>query len=306
MNRLALTLLLAFAAFADPCAAGATAQKKGPATLEVRFDANMPTIALSDTIEVALTVEGPPGLIVQAPLDLPTTIPWLQLDRSKPTREKIGSGRIRWRITYRFAPREPGNLEFAFPPVKFRAGSQAEQTVVWDSIAFRVATQGGELRGDTGVEEMPPIAPPDRSWQLGIAVALAGLCLIALLFALRRLRYIVPRTPAQRALHEWERLAALKLPEQGRSERFVTLLTTLLRRYLERQYTVPARRRTTPEFVQSVAAIGTLSADDKQFLVRFLERSEAVKFAGVPMSPFECSESAQAIRQFIRRAGKAA
>ena len=94
---------------------------------------------------------------------------------------------------------------------------------------------------------------------------------------------------------------ALNLPEHGRSERFITLLTTLLRRYLERQYAIPARRRTTPEFVQLLADFGTLSADDKQFLVRFLERCEAIKFADVPMPPAECSEWAQAIRQFIQR-----
>lgn len=300
MNRYALTLMLVFAV-AGPCAAGSVVRTTGPAMLEVRFDADKPKIALADVIDVTLTVEGPPDLVVIAPLQWATNAPWQQLDRSAPTREPAGAGRIRWRISYRFAPREPGDLEFAFPPVKFRAGDGQEQAVAWEPIPFTVITQGGELRDITAVEELPPVAPLYRSWQIGVAVAGAGIFLIALLFALRRVfRRAVPRTPAQLALYEWERLVALKLPEQGRSERFITLLTTLLRRYLEGQFAIPARRRTTPEFVPSLAAVAGLSANDKQFLARFLERCEAVKFAGVPMAVAECSQWAQATRQFIQ------
>jgi hypothetical protein len=306
MNRFVLPLIFALVAIAEPCGAAAIVQKKESATLEVRFDADQPTIALADEINVALSVEGPADLFVLAPLEWATTDRWQQLDRSEPTREPIGSGRIRWRVTYRFAPREPGELQFAFPPVKFRAGTEAEQTVAWAPILFTVTAKGGDLLDITAVEQMPPIAPPDRSWQLGIAVAVSCLCLIALLLVLRRLRHAVPRTPAQLALHEWDRLLALKLPEQGRSERFITLLTTLLRRYLERQYTMPARRRTTPEFVQSLAALGMMSAEEKQFLARFLERCEAVKFAGVPMSADECSQLAQAVRHFLQHPSKTA
>jgi hypothetical protein len=300
MNRHVLMLMLTFAAV-PPCAAGTIAQTRGDAELKVQFDGQDAKIALADLIDVTLTVEGGPDLIVKAPLELPTSAPWTLIERSEPTRRPIGAGRIRWRLTYRFAPRQPGKLAFAFPDVKFRAGTGAEQSVGWDPIPFTVTTQEGELRADTGVEELPPVVPPDRSWQIWSGVAGLGLFLIALLFVLRSLfRLGTPRTPAQHALHEWDRLVALKLPEQGRSERFITLLTTLLRRYLERQYAMPARRRTTPEILGSLAEMA-LSAEEKRFLAQFLERCEAVKFAGVPMPADECNQWAQATKQFLQR-----
>lgn len=299
MKRHVLTLIFALAA-APPCAADTIAQTRGDAELKVHVDAKNSAIALADLIDVTLTVEGSPYLLVKAPLELATTAPWLQVERSEPTREKIGPGRIRWRLTYRFAPREPGQLVFAFPVVKFRAGAGAEQSVAWDPIPFTVTTQGGELRDITAVEELPPIVLPDQTWLLWSAGAGSGLFLIALLFVLRQLlRRDMPRTPADLALHEWERLVALNLPEQGRSERFITLLTTLVRRYLGRQYAIPARRRTTPEFLLGLTEIAALSADEKRFLAQFLERCEAVKFAGVPMPAEECDQWAQATRQFL-------
>ncbi len=307
MNRIALTLICAFAvALAQPGAAGTIVQTKGDAELKVHVDAKNSEIALADLIEVSLTVEGDPDLLVKAPLELPSAAPWLLIERSEPTRESIGPRRIRWRLTYRFAPREPGKLVFAFPPVKFRTGAAAEQSVAWEPIAFTVTTPGGELRDITAVEQVPPLVPPDRSWLIGSAAVGSGLFLIALRFVLLRLfRRVTPRTPAQLGLYEWERLVALKLPEQGRSERFVTLLTTLVRRYLERQYAIPARRQTTPEFLHGLADLASLSADEKRFLARFLERCEAVKFAGMPMPADECSEWAQAAKHFLSLAGRA-
>src|SRR5207244_1939212 len=90
-------------------------------------------------------------------------------------------------------------------------------------------------------------------------------------------------------------------------ERFITLLTTLVRRYLERQCSVPARRRTTPEFRNVLAPMAVLTIEEKQFLTAFLERCEAVKFAQEMMTPQECVRWAEAVRQFLegRLKGKA-
>jgi hypothetical protein len=91
----------------------------------------------------------------------------------------------------------------------------------------------------------------------------------------------------------------MKLPEQGRSERFVTLLTILVRQYLERQYSLPARRRTTPEFLLQLVQVAALAPEEKQFLTSFLERSEHIKFANVPITPEECAHWANAAKHFL-------
>src|SRR5262249_42701292 len=98
---------------------------------------------------------------------------------------------------------------------------------------------------------------------------------------------------------EWRRLMALRLPEQGRSERFITLLTLLVRQYLERQYALPARRRTTSEFLEQLARISSLGSEQKHFLASFLEQSEQVKFAQVSLTSDECQQWADAARRFL-------
>lgn len=299
-----LTILL-FAATAAPCLAGVKMESKDAATLEIRFDAANPKLALSDLITVTLTVKGSTALDVYgAPLDLPTPAPWLLVQRSKPQLE-TDDGRQTWRMTYRFAPRAPGKaVVFAFPEVKYR--DRADHSASWTPVAFEVETQIATpdrttVHDITAIEEVPAVAPVDDAWLRWIFLVGVGLLIggaaIALYFVLRK-RPI--RTPVELALHEWHRLIAMKLPEQGRSERFITLLTTLLRRYLERQYALPARRRTTPEFRQQLEACALLTIEQKQFLTTFLQRCDAVKFAHQTMTPDECRQCADEVRQFLQ------
>jgi hypothetical protein len=300
---LAAVLLLGIASL---CPAGTIVQKKGPATLEVTFDGATPKLALSDVIGVTLTVEGPKALRAPvAPLELPGAAPWVLVERSKLIKENVGPDRIRYRLTYRFGPREPGKkVTFQFPEVKVQSGDD-EQALTWKPVDFEVETQIAaadrkELRDITSIEALPPFAPPDRTWvwlaALAVAVVLGG---VMVLGVRRLLRRTPARTPAQIALYEWQRLMALDLPGQGRSERFITLLTTLVRRFLERQLALPARRQTTPEFVRLVETSTALSAEQKQFLIGFLSSCDAVKFGRQPLTPAECARWASSARAFL-------
>lgn len=295
MNRLILPMLMAFAV-ADPCGGEEISQQRGPVRLEIRWGSAARKLALADVVDVALTVEGTSKLVVAAPLEM---APWLLLERSVPVREPIGAGRIRWRITYRFAPREPGELMLAFPPVKVGDGA-AEETAAFDPVAFTVETHAGALRDVTGIEQSPPVPPPDWTWPIALAAAVtcaSGMAIALLLW--RMSRRAAAKTPADLALHEWRRLMAKRLPEKGQSERFVTLLTTIVRRYLERRGAIAARSRTTPEFADLLTRVSALSAADRQFLTQFFARAETVKFANVPMPPEECAQWAEAVRQFF-------
>ena len=303
-----LILILCLLGSAPPCSGGTFTQKNPPAVLEVSYDGEPRKLALADLITVTLTVDGSPALRTPiAPLELAPSAPWILVERTKFVRETINPSGVRYRLTYRFAPREPGKkVPFHFPDVKFKDGEEAEQTRTWVSVFFEVETQIAApdltaLRDITAIEELPPIEPADQSWQLVTAVAVLFLLLIAIVYALRVfLGRNPPRSPAQLALYEWERLIALKLPERGRSERFITLLTMLVRQYLERQFALPARRQTTPEFLQSLDRFLMLTAQEKQFLTTFLQRCDAVKFAQAQMTPDECGQWAEAARQFLQ------
>jgi len=290
--------------------AGTHVQHKGIATLEVHFEAEERRIALSDTIVVTLTMEGSPGLKIAPPRRLPAAAKWILDDTTKPEVTSIGPGRVRCRQTYRFSPREPGTIPFVFPDIPIRDGEADPRTVAFDPIEFTVTTQITQpdrsmLRGQIDIEAVPSPPPEEETfafwWRVAASVPLLG---IALFLVRRYLRRRKPRSPRERALYEWRRLMALKLPERGRQERFIALLTLLLREYLGRDLDLPVRRQTTREFLQSVSQHPSLTDDDKRFLAAFLHRADAVKFAHVEMPAAECHVWAEQLHHFLRARGQ--
>lgn len=309
MKLFRLIVILWVSASSQPCFAGTVTQKKGGVALEVHYDGDARRLALSDLLTVTLTVEGTPLLRTPlAPLELPAAAPWKVEERTKPSRESIRGNRVRWQIIYRVSPQQPGKaIAFQFPDVKFRAGDEDEQTVTWAPIPFEVVTQitlpdRSALRDITAIEVPLSIASADPSWLPLLMVIGAGVVLCGLAIGLRVLfRRKIGRSPAQLALYELQRLIAMKLPEKEQSEPFVTLLTMLVRRYLERQFALPARRLTTPEFIRDLEQFTMLTAPEREFLTTFLQRCDAIKFANQVMSSQECARWASATREFLQR-----
>ncbi len=295
---------------ASPCAAGEITQKNGQGTLAVRYGAHAPKITLADLITVTLTVDGRKGLRVKAPDQFPPDFPWLLVEMSKPQRTELTPERESWRLLYRLAPRAPGQrVVLRFPDVQVRESQDPtdEQTIKWDPLEFEVTTtianpDRAGLRDITAIETVPtdpPLEPFAWRW---LALALILLVSLIIVFGLRGfLRRRSLRTAAQLALYEWQRLIALKLPEQGRGERFITLLTLIVRQYLERRFAIPARRQTTPEFLNALSQHTLLTTEEKQFLTAFLQQAEAVKFAQSAISIEECQRWADAARLFLDR-----
>lgn len=301
-------LLIAVALHTSPCAAETRVQNKGTATLEVQFE---PTLTLADTITAILIVDATPSHEIHVPRDLPASSNWLLVERSDPQRETIKPGLIRWRQTFRCAPQAPGKASFTFPEVKLRDAEMVVQTIVWEPIPLTIATPTIEpnranLRGDgTNIEaSADPVAGP--SWYrlaiLGPLVAYT-IVLMAVVIVVMRLaqRRKQPASALQRALYEWRRLMAMHLVEQGKSERFITLLTMIMREYLERDFDWPARRQTTDEFLQSLSSNAGRSLDDaeKRFLADFLRLAEEVKFGGTKWTREECAAWGERVRLFL-------
>lgn len=282
---------------------GRSLQTSGPATLELRFNAGRPQISLSDVITAELRIEGTSDLRV----DIPTSVPngWTIVEPLPLAKEPVGKDRLRWRLITKFAPDHPGaKVTFTYPEVTFTDGKK-RQSIKFVPVDFVVTTQISnpdisQLRDKPEIEMLPPMDVNDGLAWYWLALGGAILTLIlTFLFARYYWRRPVPQSAAELAMKEWNRLIALQLPEKGQAERFITLLTLLVRQYLERQYSVPARRRTTPEFLRQLEQIRGLTDSQRTFLTSFLERCEQIKFAKATASIDECSQLAEAARQFI-------
>jgi hypothetical protein len=308
-SRLLLLLALLFA-LPVRAAAFEQVQEKGPARLVIRADSSGNGIALADVLTVTITVEGGADLQVDAPSRLPEDAPWILLRREPARKSQPAPGRTLWRMSYELAPQTRGVLKLQFPPLRYRE-ARDWQSVTWEAISVTVTSQvaqveSGKLRDLARIEEVPP-APPTRSraWLALLALPLLLVPAVGCYLYFRKGTRTSRRQPAREALRECERLRTSKLAEQGQSERFVTLLTTILRRYLERQFQLPARRQTTGEFLQALAAAECFSAEQKEFLATFLQRCDLIKFAGVAASSEECHTLVAHVQRFVETSAAA-
>jgi hypothetical protein len=95
-----------------------------------------------------------------------------------------------------------------------------------------------------------------------------------------------------------ERIARLKLVEQGRFKEHYTLTADCLRRYAEGIYGIPAMDRTTAEFR---AALRRARVDGQQvgLFKDFLDESDLVKFARYVPSVEEAQEALPHARHIV-------
>src|SRR5262249_41505341 len=130
-----------------------------------------------------------------------------------------------------------------------------EKEVTWKPVPVGVKTvvqkaDPAEARDITPIEELPapPAGRPRLLWAAALGV-LAGVALGAFALLRRRAGRPVAVTPDRWALQELAWIAAQDLPAAGAVERYHTLLSNVVRRYLELRFQLRAPRQTTAEFL---------------------------------------------------------
>lgn len=297
---------------ARPSSGPAVLQAHGPARLKAAapLQKGALAIALSDLLDLWLTVEGSATLQVE-PGGVAASEAW-RPEAGKPGITRLKGGRVRWAQRVRLEPLAPGKHEVRLEPLHYREGEGEWSVVTWKPVPVHVTSRVkdadvGALRDITAIEELPP-RPSRAAWWAGALGCLGVGALAGAGYWLWR-RHAGARTflsPAQWAERELDRLAALKLPERGAVERYHTLLSNVVRGYLEKRFHLPARRQTTPEFLAAVARSPELAPPQRAFLDDFLRRCDLAKFAGVAPSPEACMALAKAARRFVHETAETA
>jgi hypothetical protein len=218
---------------------------------------------------------------------------------------------VRWQQTLTLAPRAPGEQKLELTALVFHEAQTDPQTIAWKPFTVPVETQikdpdPANIRDITATEDPPAAA--DHKLPAWIWLALPALVLF-LAFAgwwllRRRPARARPKSASARATRECDRLVAMRLPEKGHGKSFVTLLTGIVRRYLERRYDLPARRQTSAELLRNIDARTDLSADAKRWLHGFFERADRVKFAGTAVTAAQCAAWVAEARHFCATAAQ--
>lgn len=133
-------------------------------------------------------------------------------------------------------------------------------------------------------EEFHDISPPvDYSlippWLVFVIVfvALSLLGLVVWLFAKRRKPGSPPKLPREIALEELELISGEI--ERMSPYQFSIRVSDILRKYVTRQYGLPATRQTSIEFLTVLAKASPFSSEEHSLLEDFLNRCDLIKFA---------------------------
>ena len=288
-------------------------QKQGPATLRIhgdKMEEGHVVVRLSSVATVTLSVEGVATMEVESvkPADLTKSKFWIVPNAGDPEFIALPNNKVQWQRAYTLDPQNKGDLPLQISPLRYRmeAGKGEWQTANWKEVAIRVTTvvdrvDPSQLRDIPGPE---PIAESKSPWIPVLRWSGAALvALAAIMFALewrRRHKRPTPELPPHEwAVRELARLEGMGLPQHGQAERFHTLLSDTIRRYLELRFQLRAPRQTTTEFLEAMRTAPQLDADQRNLLQGFLERCDLAKFARADYSADECRATTEMARSFV-------
>jgi hypothetical protein len=282
-------------------AAGPYVQTDGPVKVLWQAENGKDGLVLpfAERLWLTLEVDGAGPIDVRLPKNLVRTPGWREAERTAETVEKHGS-ETRWRLQIALEPLAPIDALVQLEPWRYRIGEGDWQTTQGTPVAVHVTTRSTSAddtpRDITGPELLPPLpAAHWYGWLIGGAVLVASGIAI-LLF--RRRRMATPRSALRRALDELARLDQLKLLEAGKNERHCTLLANILRRFVEQHYQLPARHRTTPEFLAQIRESDVL-ADQVGFFESFLTECDTAKFAPAAVAPQQGRRLTDDLRKWL-------
>ena len=262
--------------------------------VEVGLAADRSELTVGDVATLTLTVTHPAGHRVMQP----------RLDRrwgefevravSRPTTSSVGGDLESTTQTIDVTLFAPGSFDTPELPVTVRddlgnVSSHAAAPVTFTVVSV-LSGDDLELKDIRPQASLPfPLfglfesGPPVWLWiVLAVALALAaaaGWILYWRSQARRRLATAIdPRMPYEIAMDELARIDALGLLDRGRFKEHYTLVSEVLRGYVEQAFHVPALDLTTEELREAIAASG-LDPSQAGRMLETLAGSDLVKFA---------------------------
>ena len=306
---LASALLLVFlgsAAAADgPVSAAASVDKRG--------------ITIGDPIELTLIVEAEPGYQI-TDSGVGRNVGEFEVQEARPPQlAKIQGGRTRYTFRYRVSAFRVGDLVIPQIGVTYRSptGETGVAPTVEIPILITSVMQPGEdpneIRPLKPQLRLPGAAPQLPAIAVQVALALVVLVMLALIIrqtrraAARRERAGMPQgdaqlTPAQRAMAELNRVAALRLPEKGRYAEHYALVSQALRAYVRDRFGLAATERTPRELREEMLRAG-IDRTEIATIYEILREGEVARFHRLVSYP---ARAHHAVRSALEAMGRAA
>lgn len=280
---------------------------KGPIRVKVAMAHK--EISILDTQKLKIEIEAP----VEYSLTTPSLAERLEDFRQVPWRfdeEEIIDGKLKIKKYFAFELYESGKQ--VLPPfvIKYSSGAGEQRlsgSLKTPKLEFNIIPVESTgvfdtpLHAEAGLERQEPF--PWLKWTI-IITGVLGLIIGGILafdrFFSKKKEAPVVITPAHLlAYNELQALIERKKEEEIPGEQFVTELSEILRRYIERRFHIRAPEQTTEEFLEILTHQRTDINDKTEVLQRFLEFCDLVKFATLKVSDEDMQKGFDFLKDFI-------
>ncbi len=297
---LALALIPAMAAADD-----------GPVV--ARADVSRTSMTIGDQVLLTITVDLSRGYDLVDP-GVPRTIGDFQVvDTLTALQTRMTSGATRIQLRYLLTTFALGQKMLPIVVVGYRGPNGAvgeAATSSGQTIAVRSVIASGEDTSDIKPLKPPMPIPGAEGELLRRALPLAGAGLLIVAAAVLALRIARrAQTPvaerglpgaARQALDELERVAGMRLPEQGRVREHYELVAAALRHFVAQRYGVRAEARTARELRGDLERAGVGRAQT-QLLCEVLGEAESVRYEERVVYPARAKKAMADLIDAMRR-----
>ena len=315
MRAPVIVAVMSFAFVAFGSAVLADAPVSASATLDKRG------ITIGDPIALTLVIEADAGYAVSDSGVGRTMGEFEILEALPPQLTKIANGRMRYTFRYKLTAFRVGDLVFPAIGVTYQGPGGAIGVAPTAEIPIVITTvvQPGESTDDIKPWK-PQLRLPGAAPQISpivVQAALAVVVLVMLALIIRQTRRAAARragagetegdiqlTPAQRAMAELNRVAALGLPEKGRYAEHYALLSRALRAYVRDRFGLSATERTPRELREDMLRAG-IDRTEIATIYEVLRDGEVARFHRSISYPARAQHALRSALDAMRRAAVA-
>lgn len=262
------------------------------------------TVTVGQRFILMLKVRAPAGASIQFPLAVdsafansptaPQIIGEAFLDSA--TTDSVGTTRS---AAYRFAAWDVGLQQLGLGNISVTVNGRT----AYVSLAAQTVFVRSVLPPDTALRQPKPPRPaivllPFNWWPwLALLAAILLAILAWWLWRWYRRRRAAPVPPFEAAEREFNRIEAMRLIESGEPERYVALMTDVLRDYLAARVEGVQRSHTTSELLAAAAPVHPYAGG----LEHLLRTADLVKFARQRVSPADAQALGARARATVRQ-----
>lgn len=221
-------------------------------------------------------------------------------------KDSIGSNFNSYERKIEFAVYEEGT--FKIPELEFKVGEKVLKTIPYEIEVINTAHKDDQINDIMSNKEVQ-LEVTDY-WELYKWYLLAALALIALIIAIimfvkyGRKSKDSPVVTTNQTLKELESLKKKKYIEEGNYRSFYVELIDISRKFITRQYSIPADVLLTDDLISLMKKNNTISQENEKIVEDVFLRGDLVKFAKTFPDQQMMEKDFTEIRDFVKRSSK--